>query len=315
MIPKHTYAGWFVGTGYEYGLGFLPGLFWKTEYRFADYGSNNIFVQAGAVVTTGSVEQRKYVHTVRSELVWRFNWSGAAAADVRPLPVKAPAPAPVAAYNWTGCYLGAGGGYGLFNQETQRLINGVVSGLPNDNGGRGWFGTVQIGCDYQAGSSFVIGAFGDYDFSGIKGDMAVTPSGVVGEEKLKNSWAAGGRIGWPPSQQLLVFVSGGYTQATFGQVDFLFGFNGALTDTSILKHTYSGWFLGTGYEYGLGWFPGLFWKTEYRYADYGSDVLPVIFRSTGAPTTDSLDMHKRTHTVRSALVWRFNFGGPVVARY
>jgi outer membrane immunogenic protein len=76
VIPKHTYAGWFVGTGYEYGLGFLPGLFWKTEYRFADYGSDNIFVQAGAVVTTDSVEQRKYVQTVRSELVWRFNFGG-----------------------------------------------------------------------------------------------------------------------------------------------------------------------------------------------------------------------------------------------
>ena len=76
MIPAHTYAGWFIGGGYEYGLGLLPGLFWKTEYRFADYGTDNIFVQAGGVVTADSVEQRKYVHTVRSELVWRFNFGG-----------------------------------------------------------------------------------------------------------------------------------------------------------------------------------------------------------------------------------------------
>ena len=82
------------------------------------------------------------------------------------------------------------------------------------NGGRGWFGTVQVGCDYQIGSNIVIGAFGDYDFSGIKGDMSVAlSSALVGEEKLKSSWAAGGRIGWVPFQasQLLVFVSGGYT--------------------------------------------------------------------------------------------------------
>ena len=46
-----------------------------------------------------------------------------------------------------------------------------MTSLPNDNGGRGWFGTVQVGCDYQIGSNIVIGAFGDYDFSGIKGDM------------------------------------------------------------------------------------------------------------------------------------------------
>ena len=44
----------------------------------------------------------------------------------------------------------------------------------------------------------------------------------IGEEKLKNSWAAGGRIGWIPwsTQQLLVYVSGGYTQARFDGVNF-----------------------------------------------------------------------------------------------
>ena len=75
--------------------------------------------------------------------------------------------------------------------------------VSNNNGGRGWFGTVQAGCDYQAGSSFVIGAFADYDFSGIKGDMAVPVATWVGEEKLKSSWAAGGRVGWLPFPQLL----------------------------------------------------------------------------------------------------------------
>ena len=42
----------------------------------------------------------------------------ASAADLRrPMPVKAPAPVAVAAYSWTGCYVGAGGGYGMWNQE------------------------------------------------------------------------------------------------------------------------------------------------------------------------------------------------------
>ena len=102
----------------------------------------------------------------------------ASAADLRrPMPVKAPAPAPVAVYNWTGCYVGAGGGYGMFNQESQYIDNGTVFGLSNDNGGRGWFGTVQVGCDYQIGSNIVIGAFGDYDWSGIKGDMSIAALG------------------------------------------------------------------------------------------------------------------------------------------
>ena len=93
----------------------------------------------------------------------------ASAADIR-MPVKAPPPAPVAVYSWTGCYVGAGGGYGMFDQESQLFVAAAPVGLSNDNGGRGWFGTVQVGCDYQIGSNIVIGAFGDYDFSGIKGD-------------------------------------------------------------------------------------------------------------------------------------------------
>jgi hypothetical protein len=30
-VPAHTYTGWFLGAGYEYALGLMPGLFWKTE--------------------------------------------------------------------------------------------------------------------------------------------------------------------------------------------------------------------------------------------------------------------------------------------
>jgi outer membrane immunogenic protein len=239
----------------------------------------------------------------------------ASAADIsRPVPVKAPAPAPVAVYSWTGCYVGAGGGYGMFRQQTQFLNAGVPGGLSQDNGGSGWFGTVQVGCDYQFGSNIVIGAFGDYDFSGIKGDVAVHMLAAIGEEKLKNSWAAGGRIGWLPFNQLMVFVSGGYTQARFGGFELRDAFNGAFIDRAVAKHTYSGWFVGSGYEYAMSWLPGLYWKTEYRFADYGTENVPITL-ANGAPTIESIDSRKYIHTVRSELVWRFNFGGPVVARY
>jgi outer membrane immunogenic protein len=238
----------------------------------------------------------------------------ASAADLRrPAPVKSPAPVPVAVYNWTGCYVGAGGGYGMWNQETQYVF-AVPFGISNDNGGRGWFGTVQVGCDYQIGSNIVIGAFGDYDFSGIKGDMAIPALGPsIGEEKMKSAWAAGGRIGWLPFQQLLVYVSGGYTQARFDAVAFRTVL-GAPVDLALEKHTYSGWFLGSGYEYAIGWLPGLYWKTEYRFADYGTDRV-ALTNLAGTPRGDFVDSTKYVHTLRSELVWRFNFGGPVVARY
>ena len=238
----------------------------------------------------------------------------ASAADLRPAPVRAPAPVPVAVYNWTGCYVGAGGGYGMFDQESHYVSPGFTS-VENDNGGRGWFGTVQVGCDFQVGSQFVIGAFGDYDWSGIKGDMTVPSLAVIGEEKLKNSWAAGARIGYIPwaTTQLLVFVSGGWTEARFNQVNF-FNTSGAAVNLALAKNTYSGWFIGSGYEYGLSFFPGLAWKTEYRFASYSSDQVALF--SAGTTRTDSVDSKKFVQTIRSELVWRFNFGGgPVVARY
>ena len=108
----------------------------------------------------------------------------------------------------------------------------------------------------------------------------------------------GGRAGWVVVPQLLVYVSGGYTQARFGQVDF----NNAVPvflppDLHLPATTYDGWFIGTGYEYGFGFLPGLYWKTEYRFADYGAERVPVIITSTGAPTGVALDSHKNTSTL------------------
>jgi outer membrane immunogenic protein len=245
----------------------------------------------------------------------------AMAADIPVRKAPPPVSAPVAVYSWTGCYLGAGGGYGMFNQETQLVTDpgGTVVAGSTIAGGRGWFGTVQVGCDYQIGSTIVVGVFGDYDFSGIRGDL--TPAGLgifglIGGERLRSSWAVGGRAGWVVVPPLLVYFSGGYTQARFGQVDFNNAVPGFLPpDLHLPATTYDGWFIGTGYEYGFGFLPGLYWKTEYRFADYGAERVPLIITSTGAPLGIALDSHKYVHTVRSELVWRFSFGGAVAARY
>jgi outer membrane immunogenic protein len=313
-LVAHTYTGWFVGAGYEYNLGWLPGLFWKTEYRFADYGTDRVPILVSSTGAHSGVDYdlRKYTHSVRSELVWRFNAGGGATALAdASMPVKAPSLA-AAAYNWTGCFVGAGGGYGMYNQDSSITF---VSTVKITNGGRGWFGTVQTGCDYQFSPNVVAGAFVDYDFSGIKGTMIIDNGvGLRGEEKLKSSWAAGGRIGWLPLQPLLAYVSAGYTEARFSRVDPVNAVGGGPSGTYVPAHTYTGWFLGAGYEYALAWMPGLFWKTEYRFADYGTgrpNLLNVGNNAVFVP----IDFDKYVQTVRTEVVWRFNFGGgPVVAR-
>jgi hypothetical protein len=50
----------------------LPGLYWRTEYRFNSYNSKDIQIFGGAPNTF--VNSEKFVQTVTSSLVWRFSW-------------------------------------------------------------------------------------------------------------------------------------------------------------------------------------------------------------------------------------------------
>ena len=256
----------------------------------------------------------------------------ALAADMAPRYSKAPPPPPVAVANWTGCYIGGGGGYGLWNQENTGFVDPPFVAVRTQQtttataGGRGYFGTVQGGCDYQfpVGTyNFVIGGFADYDFASLKGNVTipgvVNPFPVTGVEKMSSAWSVGGRIGWIALPGLLTYFSAGYTEATFDRVNYFgnnvnFGLGPAGFYTG--SKTYKGWFLGAGDEYALSFLPGLFWKTEYRFAEYDRAANPFLATATGLTTGSSVDSQKWVHTVRSELVYRFNWGGGgVVAKY
>jgi outer membrane immunogenic protein len=247
--------------------------------------------------------------------------AAAGSAGAADLPMKAaPMAAPVT-YNWTGCYLGAGGGYGLWRQDvTAEFIPSLVAASTTTTvGGSGWFGTGQVGCDYQFNSAFVIGAFADGDWGNIHG--TVTPfSGIVplgGDESQTHAWSVGGRIGYLPFPKLLTFVSGGWTQAHFDSFNLTSTLAGvplpAGFAVTVPSQDYNGWFIGGGYEYGLDFLPGLFWKTEYRYSSYRAEDLQVFVN--GVATGEGFNSKKAEQVIRTELVWRFNFGGPVVARY
>lgn len=248
----------------------------------------------------------------------------AMAADMAARPMKAP-PAPIAVANWTGCYISGGGGYGLWHQENTGYDDTVVPRTqitPTATaGGKGWFGTVQGGCDYQFSSGLpwqvVVGAFADYDFADIKGQINLPSSILYGQEKLSQQWAVGGRVGILITPNLLSYVSGGYTEAKFDQVNFGLA-PGAVIGAPINywnSHTYGGWFFGSGYEYNLSFLPGLAWKTEYRASYLDRERNNNYFSGTNVLTGISYDSEKWVHAVRSQLVYRFNWGGPVVAKY
>ena len=78
-LPGQTYNGWFIGSGYEYAFDWLPipGIFWKTEYRYSQYNSATpSFVTTAGVPTGFSLNTTKFTQFVSTELVWRFNWFG-----------------------------------------------------------------------------------------------------------------------------------------------------------------------------------------------------------------------------------------------
>jgi outer membrane immunogenic protein len=84
VLPAQTYDGWYLGGGIEFEVGnFLPGLFWRTEYRFSDYQSRNVAQLCGGGVCglAGTVHSIDRVHpqeqSIWTAVVYRFNWTGA----------------------------------------------------------------------------------------------------------------------------------------------------------------------------------------------------------------------------------------------
>jgi outer membrane immunogenic protein len=234
---------------------------------------------------------------------------GAMAAD---MPVKAHYKAPEVVMSWTGCYIGVGFGYRLYNREHTEYdtVSGAAVSITSTAGSRGWLGTGQFGCDYQAGN-WVIGAFVDADFSSIKGNYATNSLGIIGQQKETSSWAAGGRLGYQVMPGLLTFVSGGYTQARWSGVNFTNLVNVAVTDT-LPSRTWGGWFIGAGTEYALGFLPGLFWKNEGRFASFNTQSDAFLTPAVAVNRGDRSQLY--SYTVRSELVFRFG-GGSVVAKY
>jgi len=80
-----------------------------------------------------------------------------------------------------------------------------------------------------------------------------------------------------------------------------------------------GWFVGGGVENNLDIFgitaPGWFMKTEYRAAYFDNKNISV--RNDGINTPVGLDINFKpfVQTISTSLVYRFNWGGPVVAHY
>jgi outer membrane immunogenic protein len=74
-FPSQTYNGWFLGGGTETSLTpFLPqGFFLRSEYRYSSYQAKDVPILPLTITSTAD-HMQKYVQTIGTSLVYKFNW-------------------------------------------------------------------------------------------------------------------------------------------------------------------------------------------------------------------------------------------------
>ena len=222
--------------------------------------------------------------------------------------------------SWTGFYLFGGAGGGLWDSDINAVTNpgGVARTAIQQMGGRGWFGTVGAGYDWQFNGSWVVGTFADGQFGTLHGSINDNFVGLTGSEKLRDTWAVGARLGYLVAPNVYSYVNAGYTQSNWSGSQLGPTVGGAAIATTA-SFNRQGWFVGGGVENNLNIFgisaPGWFMKTEYRAAYFDRVTLPETFIGTTVPTGISDTFKPWVETVSTSLVYRFNWTGPVVAKY
>src|SRR4051812_37148612 len=189
----------------------------------------------------------------------------ASAADLprREMPYKAPAY--VAAYNWTGFYLGINGGFGFGDSHWSGFgaSNKPSGGMVGGTAGYNWQG---------AGSPWVLGIEGDVDWADNKDSTLC--GGVACQ--TKNTWfgTARGRVGYS-FDRFLPYVTAG---AAFGGIDANRVGVVGVSDSTV------GWTVGAGLEGAIAdrWTA----KIEYLYADIGD--ISCSAAACGVPTNIDL---------------------------
>jgi outer membrane immunogenic protein len=252
----------------------------------------------------------------------------ASAADMGRPYTKAPAPVAVAP-SWTGFYIFGGGGGGVWdaNGGVQNTFAGNCIICTNTRtGGDGWFGTVGAGYDWQYTPSWVFGVFADGMFGSLKGNIGDAgvfaggpSSGIVGNEKMRDAWAVGARLGYLVAPNVLSYVNGGYTATYWSGTTLLGSASGLPSGLHTNSFNRGGGFVGAGVENNLNIFgitaPGWFMKTEYRAAYLNNKNISELVDGTNAPFGRDISFKPFVQTISTSLVYRFNWGGPVVAKY
>jgi outer membrane immunogenic protein len=228
--------------------------------------------------------------------------SAASAADlgVRPYYTKAPAYT-AAVYNWTGFYIGVNGGGG-WGQSKWQYTGAAVS---TDHDTSGALAGGQIGYNWQA-DAWVFGVEADGDWADIKGSRLCPNPAFICTTNTRDLASFRGRVGYT-ANNVLFYGTGGLGYATT-RYSALIGGNPAAGLTGFYTNDRLGYAAGAGIEWGFA--PN--WSAKIEYMHYGFDTHTSPLGAIGANTAAlRLDID----TVKAGINYRFNWAGPLVARY
>lgn len=231
------------------------------------------------------------------------------AADLAARPYTKAPPMEVAAYNWSGFYLGVNGGGGWTRSCWDILVPGgavAPEGCNNVSGG-----TVggQIGYRWQAASwVFGLEAQGNWaDFTGsrVSDQFILVPGDATQRTSVRGFGLFTGQVGYTWNNVLL-YVKGG-AAVTDNRYEHRVVATGAVFDSA--SDTRWGGVAGVGLEYGFT--PNWSVAVEYDHLFMGDHTLTLTNAAGLASTVDRIRQDVDVATVRLNYRW----GGPVVARY
>jgi len=220
----------------------------------------------------------------------------ASAADI-PAPVYKAPPAAVVVRNWTGCYIGINGGYGIGHKD---FIDVTTDASLGSHAASGGVAGGQVGCDYQTGP-WVFGIRGIFDWADMTGSH-INPAGTsIYKTRVQSFETAVGRVGYTLWPDTLVYALGGiaWVQERHTITDL------AGVELGFANENRHGLTVGTGLEHMFA--PGWSAFIEYDYIHCGC-VVPVV-PVPGAPpipVPPLIDVKQNVSMVLVGVNYRFS---------
>jgi outer membrane immunogenic protein len=216
------------------------------------------------------------------------------------------------AYDWSGFYVGANGGWGAnstcWNRSTNNGGATVDAGCNNGNGG---VAGGQIGYRWQA-SSWVFGLEAQGDWANLKGSNVSLAAPLVTNQSQLNAFGLfTGHIGYAFGNAL-IYMKGGAAVAA-DKYDGLSNVTGFVFDQASEKRW--GGTLGAGVEYGFT--PNWSVALEYDHLFMGNSNDP--FTSTGmgpnnkvaaGGLTRIVDINQNVDMITARINYRWGYLGP-----